>query len=257
MGVSQALSALIPDDGAYPVSRYGTALTQPVGTLPHLRRRCVRVSGPLAVSILRPTIPPRLRPSLIRKGSPGIMASARAADVVRPTVGLGCAPARRCRDYGARRGGRLAVGVGGGALEVGVQGGGGVGWLAPCVRGRAVRVRRRRVIALFVVLGRVGVVFGGAAQVLGGLLVVLGRGFGHDGLLVVGELRWVVVGWVVVVLVRQFWQWPWTLRWEMVTASPGSVASSATNRCSASPRSGVMVPQSWQTRWACSVPSVR
>jgi len=53
------------------------------------------------------------------------------------------------------------------------------------------------------------------------------------------------------------WQWPCTVRWEMVTVNPGSVASSATNRCRARPRSGVVVPQSWQTRWACSVRSVR
>ncbi len=63
-GVPQALSALIPDDGGGGFCLSGVALPDrahpAVETLPNLRRRCVRASGPPAASINRPTIPPRL-----------------------------------------------------------------------------------------------------------------------------------------------------------------------------------------------------
>jgi len=68
------------------------------------------------------------------------------------------------------------VGVGGGALEVGVQGGGGVGVVDGL---HGVPVGEQRVfcgggmVALFVMVRRVGVVFGG-------LLVALGRGLSPD-----------------------------------------------------------------------------
>ena len=59
-GVPQALSALIPDDGGLSGVAFPDRAHPAVETLPNLRRRCVRASGPLAAAINRPTIPPRL-----------------------------------------------------------------------------------------------------------------------------------------------------------------------------------------------------